>query len=228
MRPKAPKGSPDAQKLADIPLRDTDMNKLCNRCHESGLSKENAHPLRAVNETFKKKIPADWPLSADGGLTCMTCHTAGDASTYDPTNANFLRGAPYETRNSMCWKCHEREEFSKLNPHQDINLGEGCEFCHSTKPDQTKSADQQAMKFKGDIVLLCIRCHDALPHPSAHDHTGMPRKDFMKEKNITIPKDFPLDARGRLTCATCHNPHAGGDQRGVVVGMEICGSCHPY
>ncbi len=82
------------------------------------------------------------------------------------------------------------------------------------------------MKFKGDIVILCIRCHDDNAHPAAHDHIGFPDKVSMEAKSIIIPKEFPLDRRGRMTCATCHNPHAGGAQRGVVVGMEICAQCH--
>ncbi len=227
VRPILPKGAPGAQKLAEIPLRDADPNKLCNRCHESGLSKANAHPIRVVPESFKANIPQGWPLTADGSLSCMTCHTAGDSPTYDPKNENFLRGAPYETRNSMCWKCHSRDEFSKLNPHADINEGKGCEFCHATRPDPKKSKEQQDVKFKGDIVLLCIRCHDDSPHPAGIDHTGLKTPERLVEVKVTMPKSFPLDHRGRVTCATCHDPHAGGDQRGDL-GMTFCSNCHAF
>ena len=218
---------PQAQKLAEIPLRTQNMNELCNRCHESGLSKSNAHPLLKPSEKFLARIPKDWPLQ-DNGLTCLTCHTGGDSPTFDPKNPQFLRGGPYETRNTMCWTCHKQEEFRATNPHSDIQQGEGCTFCHSTKPNRDKTVDLGAMKFKGDIVLLCIRCHDANPHPANHDHTGAPNKELMAKNNIKIPKDFPLDYAGRMTCATCHNPHAGGEQRGVVVGMEICSQCHQF
>jgi predicted CXXCH cytochrome family protein len=227
VRPKFPKGDPNAQKLAEIPLRSADMNELCNRCHESGLSKANAHPILKVAGKYVERIPKDWPLQ-DGGLTCMTCHTGGDSPTLDPQNPTFLRGAPYETRNTMCWTCHKQAEFRATNPHTDINKGEGCTFCHSTKPNRDRSVDLEAMKFKGDIVLLCIRCHDATPHPANHDHTGVPDPEIVEKNNIKIPKAFPRDRIGRITCATCHNPHAGGEQRGVAVGMEICSSCHNF
>jgi hypothetical protein len=229
VKPKAAKGAPDAQPLSEIPLRESDPNKLCNRCHESGLSKANAHPLKEVTGVYLERIPKDWPLGHDKGLTCLTCHTGGDSPVFDPENPNFLRGAPYETRNSMCWTCHKREEFSSLNPHERINNLEGCEFCHQTKPDieKLKAGVTQQVAFKGDIILLCIRCHDDNPHPGNNDHTGVPNKDIMKDRNIKIPKIFPLDRLGRVTCATCHNPHAEGALRGDFMGMMVCAQCHP-
>jgi hypothetical protein len=48
----------------------------------------------------------------------------------------------------------------------------------------------------------------------------------MAAKKIVIPKEFPLDRFGRLTCATCHNQHAYGELRGGGGGMMICPSCH--
>jgi len=233
VRPKLPKGAPGAQTLAEIPLRSEDPNVLCNRCHESGLSKANAHPIRSVTGEFLKRIPNGWPLH-NGSLTCLTCHTGGDSPTFDPANPVFLRGAPYKSRNEICWKCHLQSEFAALNPHERIQSLEGCEFCHQTKPDiaKLKAGTTQEVKFKGDIVLLCIRCHDADPHPSNHDHTGKPDAEKMAAKNIKIPKDLPLDNLGRITCATCHNPHAKGELRGVAGGMGmammLCAKCHPF
>jgi hypothetical protein len=225
VRPTAPKGSPNAQKLAEIPLLSDDMNVLCNICHESGLSKSNAHPIVQVAGKWVERMPKDWPLQK-GGLTCLTCHTAGDAEKFDPANPGFLRGAPYLNRNDVCWKCHKQEEFRETNPHQDIQSDKGCNFCHDSKPDRSKSIEIGAMKMKSDVTLLCIRCHDVLPHPAQSDHTGYRDPKVLEEKGIKLPKEFPLDRKGRLTCSTCHNPHAGGDQRGVAVGMEICNSCH--
>ena len=229
VRPKVAKGKPGAQSLAEIPLREGgDPMKLCNRCHESGLSKANAHPIKKVNEPYLSRIPKGWPLTAANELTCLTCHTAGDSPVLDPANPTFLRGAPYETRNTMCWSCHMREEFATLNPHERVNNLEGCEFCHESRPDIAKfrAGKKQDVKFKGDIVILCIRCHDDSAHPGGSDHTGTLRKDFMAEKNIAIPKVFPLDRLGRMTCATCHNPHAQGALRGDFEGMMVCGQCH--
>jgi hypothetical protein len=223
VRPKAMKGSPDAQPLSEIPLRSTNPNELCNRCHESGLSKSNAHPLKKIEGKYVDRVPKDWPLY-NGELTCLTCHTGGDSPVFDPDNPNFLRGAPYTNRNDVCWKCHVQKEFREVNPHELINNMEGCEFCHSARPDPNKI--NQEVKFKSDIVLLCIRCHSDDAHPASHDHTGTPDKEKMAEKNIKIPKQMPLDYLGRMTCATCHNQHASGELRGTMPGMMVCPNCH--
>jgi hypothetical protein len=227
--PRLPRGFPGAQPLAEIPLREANPTRLCNRCHESGLSKANAHPLRAVPDRIKERMPADWPLF-EGALTCITCHTAGDSPFFDAANPNFLRGGPYENRNDICWKCHLREELSRLNPHEDVQSGRGCELCHDTKPDRSRPIDVKKLKFKGDIVVLCLRCHEYQNHPANFNHNGLPDEAVMQRANIHIAEDFPLDAEGKLTCSTCHNPHAGDPKssRSVAVGLEICGNCHKW
>ncbi len=227
--PLAPRGSPGAQRLSEIPLREADPNRLCNRCHESGMSKANAHPILAVPDKIKERMPADWPLF-EGSLTCMTCHTAGDSPFFDPANPNFMRGGPYENRNDICWRCHLREELSKINPHQNVQSNRGCELCHDTKPDRDKPIDVKRLISKGDIVMLCLRCHEYQNHPANFNHNGLPDEAVMKRANIQVPDDHPLDGEGRLTCATCHNPHAGDPaaSRSVRVGLEICGNCHKW
>jgi hypothetical protein len=120
--------------------------------------------------------------------------------------------------------------LAQLNPHQDINTGQACEFCHDTKPEVKKSLDVRDFKFKGDIVMLCMRCHDNAEHPASKSHIGLPDEEHMARINIIIPKDFPLDSSGRLHCATCHDPHVGGKgaTRGFIVGMNICPLCHKW
>lgn len=210
-------------KLADFTLLEADPTDLCNRCHASGLAVSDIHPLRAVPKGFGGKVPDLFPLTK-GKLTCLSCHTPGDQTEFDPADPYFLRGAPYANRNDICWKCHDKDAFARLDPHQDIQTGQGCEFCHQKKPDVSKKIDVAQLDFKGDIILLCLRCHAPIPHPADHDHTGVPAERWKEN----IAKDFPLDKQGRLTCASCHNPHVSGESktRGIAVGLEICGSCH--
>jgi predicted CXXCH cytochrome family protein len=215
----------DGGKLKDFPLLLEDPTALCNRCHgDPTFAVGDVHPLPVVKAKWDGKVPADFPLYK-GKLTCLTCHTAGDKQTaYDPANPSFLRGAPYAARNDPCWKCHDRAAFAKLDPHQDIQTGEGCAFCHSKAPDTSKKLDIEQLDFKGDMNMLCLRCHDATPHPAGADHTGVPGEKWAK----LIPKTYPRDKQGRMTCATCHNPHVSGGSktRGMAVGLEICPECH--
>ncbi len=50
-----------------------------------------------------------------------------------------------------------------------------------------------------------------------------------------LPADFRLDAKGKITCTTCHNPHLesgsgeGAKRHRYVVeadGMSLCSICH--
>ncbi len=196
--------------------------KLCNFCHGSGQIISDVHPLKPL--TAKMTKPADLPLDKDGTLNCISCHYMPFGGQSDAENPKHLRGGPFQNRNDVCWTCHKPQDFRTTNPHKDVAAGEGCTFCHSSKPREGKQVE-----FKGDIVLLCIRCHDDSPHPGKHDHTGTPDEKW--SKNIQKDK-FPLDTVGRMTCATCHNPHPKkGEQKphfrgGFEVGMMICGSCH--
>jgi hypothetical protein len=197
---------------------------LCNFCHGSGQIISDVHPLKPLTEGME--IPEDWPLDADGKLNCNTCHYMPFGGFPDEENPKHLRGGPYQNRNDICWTCHAPEDFRTTNPHADIAAGGGCTYCHSSQPREGKKVE-----FKGDIVLLCIRCHDDQYHPASHDHTGVPSEDWVE----SIPKDkFPLDRVGRITCATCHNPHSKeGEDRPrfrtgetVQQGMMICDNCH--
>lgn len=206
----------------DSPLLTADPIALCNRCHGTGRIPGDPHPLKAVPPGIK--VPAGWPLR-EGALTCLTCHRNGHAE--DRGHYRFLRGGPYENRNDICFGCHDREQFRQRNPHQDINQYKGCDFCHSVRPIPGKDT-ARTVKFLADINILCLRCHADQPHPAGRQHT----MDLDPDRAAGIPPDYPLDAMGKITCATCHNPHIAevGEYklRGTANGMGICDKCHGY
>lgn len=204
------------------PLLTTDPVALCNRCHGTGDIIGDTHPLKPLSPEMT--IPQDWPVNDDGSLTCLTCHRAGHKQ--DKPFYMFLRGGPYGVENDFCFLCHSREAFKNRDPHLDINQLQGCEFCHSVRPVPGKD-NARTIRLRADANLLCLRCHEYSPHPAGADHNGIPSADIAE----VIPDDYPLDGRGRITCATCHNPHiegGGGKLRGVVTGIMICANCHRY
>ncbi len=194
-----------------------DYNRLC-RCHDLSPG-VYIHPVDVTPAPEKKeRMPADFPLE-NGQVTCLTCHNIYWQCQKRLFNRNSLRGAPYPNRTEFCYKCHARENYQKLDPHQQLNdegeiIIETCLMCHTEKPDE-KHATFKDVKFLGDIEMMCRRCHHiAGNHSGNADHMGiepspdgLQRIEVMEEKyNIRLP----LDENGKMTCITCHNPHARG------------------
>jgi len=79
----------------------------------------------------------------------------------------------------------------------------------------------EGLSGKSVISLnVCINCHT----PHLHPLNVMPTKP-----GVTIPKEFPVLKGGRITCASCHDPHGSGFayQLRKANMQELCASCHP-
>ena len=101
------------------------------------------------------------------------------------------------------------------------NFPRGCETCHLTTPQR----GAEPIFTQPSIDLICLRCH-SLPSPYNHP-TGV------RYVGTPLPSGFWLDGRGRLNCATCHDPHLREDTgnpdllRGSARGSDFCRNCHP-
>ena len=98
-----------------------------------------------------------------------------------------------------------------------------CKFCHDTLINP-KDEKARRVSFIANPRLLCLRCHP-------NDLNSHPVGDHMKKPKWPVPAVFKLDARGRITCTTCHNPHIDRHRMGyrfvVDVGpSELCKRCH--
>lgn len=112
--------------------------------------------------------------------------------------------------------------FNNTPPHQFSDSD--CFGCHFTIPQE---GDPRPYSFVDSIDNLCRKCHVKMDIVS---HAGN------IAPAIIIPAGLPLDASGRITCATCHDPHmdpvnpnTGGKSyflRGLVTGKAECGLCH--
>jgi hypothetical protein len=198
-----------------------DFNQLC-RCHgyEPG---SYIHPVDVVpSEEKKAKIPEHLPLR-NGKLYCGTCHDVYLQCQKNEKvklyNKRFLRGVPYAHRTDLCFECHEEKQYKILDPHNQINangdiVAEKCLYCHAERPDE-RQATFEEVKLVGNLEMLCQRCHGERYHPAGKDHLLKPSGITLAvmqagEKKYDIL--LPLDYSGKITCATCHNPH----ERGVI------------
>ncbi len=229
-----------------------DFSKLC-RCH--GYSPGTyIHPVDIVPSKEKtSKIPKAFPLQ-NGKISCTTCHDiylqCQNRPKYKILNKRFLRGAPYASRTTLCFNCHDERKFTMLDPHNQLTkegeiVIEKCLYCHVEKPDEQNATFKQ-VKLIGKLEVLCFRCHfkQSKFHPINANHLRKPTPGIlamMKESEKKYGIILPLD-NGIVTCPTCHNPH----ERGVIPGgkagaqgasekyrlrlagkgLQICVACH--
>jgi hypothetical protein len=200
-----------------------DYTELC-KCH-SYTPGTYIHPVDIVpSEEKRSKIPKDLPLQ-DGKVTCLTCHDmylqCQDNPRYKRLNKRFLRGAPYVSRTTLCFRCHDEKKYKMLDPHNQLTetgaiIIEKCLYCHVEKPDE-KTATFKEVKLIGNLEVLCFRCHfrQSQLHPINANHLRKPNKTIienMKETEKKFGIILPLNYEGKITCSTCHNPH----ERGVI------------
>ncbi|MFC1880949.1 hypothetical protein ACFL2S_05550 [Thermodesulfobacteriota bacterium] len=226
--------------------------QLC-RCHYSS-SENYIHPVDiAPSENLKTRIPAAFPLQ-EGKVTCSTCHDIVVQCQDNQTDKillkkrKFLRGVPYKTMMEICFKCHNKAEYQRYNPHQQLNakkeiIKQTCLYCHAEIPDEKHTSLKDA-KLIGNMDALCIRCHTLESRQIFHSkHLRKPSDEVLT--TIKTMEDqhgilLPLSQEGNITCATCHNPHEKGvipDRRLGARGAslirrhrlqhDMCIKCHP-
>jgi predicted CXXCH cytochrome family protein len=216
-------------------------SSLCLNCHDY---KTNHHPVDFVPPDASS-IP--FPLS-EGRIRCLTCHEIHGGSGHRGT-PKLLRGGPYQDRRAICFKCHPKEGYATIYPHQmidskgkvrEVNGKPVCLLCHSKMPRSVVDRTDD-VGFRADIGFLCWRCHPPMPDTFFRSHfliTPSPQTlRNMREAEERLNVTLPLVPRGRITCSTCHNPHQKGviQHEGPAKGADtvnrlrlpsICFACH--
>ena len=164
---------------------------------------------------------------------CRTCHQAVDRTHYPRGNVPVA--------GTTCLNCHRahgrsllfpslRDDFPKiiadsvtLNPHG------GKIFCLACHPDTPQSGAPVVLRFPGESLRLCQRCHTAV----VHHPLGV------KSTPTTWKMDFshmPLEKEA-VVCITCHKPPectgaTGKENPRFLRGgpyntvEEFCARCH--
>ena len=224
-------------------LRGKNVNDTCNQCHAVLADNTHMHPLAvAVPESMQARMPEMlrktlWRQGKKKKLRCSTCHdilAQCIESRFDDRNINplFMRGGPYRTRTGICYQCHDRKAYQRLNSHDQVSdsgeiLVEKCLICHMRVPKELDdgSAVDTELHVQTDYAALCLNCHRWTPHPGGDFpfldkggpmHLVKPSpgilqhmKKMEKLNNLILPLE---EDNGKIYCATCHNPH----ERGVL------------
>lgn len=230
-------------------LRDKDIDRLCNVCHDALSSHSYIHPVamplpgemaRRAPQSFQDSIKR-----AGGKVTCITCHDLPAQclprrAQERKINPFFFRDGPYRDRTELCYRCHDDKAYARLNPHDQIGeqgrrRDERCLVCHEHVPTIAPGKPAEVdFSAQGDLTVLCTGCHSWVPHPGGSfvfwgkaeppNHLVVPSPDVarrMKQQSRALGITLPLDPNtGKLYCGTCHNVHA----RGVLQGAAAHGA----
>lgn len=91
-----------------------------------------------------------------------------------------------------------------------------CNNCHLAQGKITQANAKTLVATQEELCKICHKNALTASHPS-----GL-------KPNHKLPKEFPIDGKGDLTCSTCHDIHNG--ERGYLrikkYGKFLCLSCH--
>jgi hypothetical protein len=77
-----------------------------------------------------------------------------------------------------------------------------CLDCHQTLP-----FDREKLAYTDDVGTTCRKCHAEFPCGTQSNKEGFSHP-LEVQPTMTIPRDMPLTASGKITCITCHSYHA--------------------
>jgi hypothetical protein len=181
------------------------------------------HHLVEVKPSDQVTVPDEFKLDDKGQLSCKTCHGLKDIEKtaldkVDRNADNFFNGGPYSRLIDFCHRCHDKKAYARPNIHQLLDDKgkhdeKACEYCHLEAPDPKKPTDQQEIKLRLPVGILCYGCHLKTPHLNALNHQVKPEEEMVKQIKTSeeeLAVILPLDKEGRVTCVTCHSPHQAG------------------
>ncbi|MDY0060261.1 MAG: cytochrome c3 family protein [Myxococcota bacterium] len=232
---------------------------VCYSCHDGYVVDSRAegftghgHP---VGVRPLQAMPQDesLPLTSTGALYCGTCHTPHSESTSERVDFSFFLRFRND-RSDLCRRCHTRQitagqshpldkpvqgglppVFRRLGAR--TGKGDGailCETCH-----RTHGAPQpKLLRISVDSAELCAACHPGkAAAPTEPDASRvLAHRLGIRTSLGSVPAEVRdaggrLDARGGLTCLTCHSAHRAASPQHLLLedntGSAFCLRCHP-
>src|SRR5262249_42510346 len=161
------------------------------------------------------RVGSEWRFSGRlaEGIDCQRCHGPGlrHIQAASSGNKQAIREAivnpaqlPAERQIELCLQCHLETTSTRL-PHSILRFDRGA---FSYRPGQPLS----------DYVLH----FDQAPGTGWDDKFEIAHQAYRLRKSTCFQK-----SAGRLTCTTCHNPHAAmRGQAAIESYTAVCRRCH--
>ncbi len=103
-----------------------------------------------------------------------------------------------------------------------------CLDCHQTLP-----FDREKLAYTDGVGATCRKCHEEFPCGATSKNEGFSHP-LEITPSMSIPRDMPLTASGKITCITCHSYHAEFWDAEYntesllrrAKGEKLCHTCH--
>lgn len=219
------------KKLLVVP---NNNSSLCGLCHSDRYAKDRAesahmrtHPVNIIPENAsvpKELLERGAKVGEEGEVICQSCHR--------PHDAEKGKALLVKRTKRLCPTCHTKER-PVVNSKHNLALGKSgavntrgekadekgvCSACHLPhKGNGPRMWARKVTKGSEPISDLCLSCHSS-GKIAKHKQVGrqshpLGRKLAKVGRRVGLP-GYSADGaksvgnlQGRLSCATCHNPH---------------------
>jgi predicted CXXCH cytochrome family protein len=192
-----------------------DNERACLLCHDMEISVKDLKPQKPGDSVcfpcHKKITEYDYVHGPAARWDCLSCHEQ---------NSKPLKYITRQPEIDSCFVCHKDKKTEwtpKKYLHGPIVAGK-CSICHNPH------ASAHISRLKKPSFNLCIGCHEGF-ESGKHVIAG-----FIGSTHPTKGRPDPLRPGKELSCASCHNPHAGNSrehfQHGVISRGSLCKMCH--
>ena len=199
-----------------VPFHSAENERLCSPCHNmTPPTAQTEQSLGKGNPCYVchyKMINVTYVHGPAGTFSCTYCHSGRQGAKYSATRQDA----------TLCAECHVElvADFNKRKfRHGPVDAGM-CEICHDLH------GSGNVFQLRAPINELCLSCHEKVAQ-SPH----VMRSSSGKGHPLEGVPDPSQPGTGRmLSCASCHNPHAGDVRyyfrKNPATTMDLCQMCH--
>lgn len=221
----------------------------CAKCHPTEFTAQSGSAHAHAIAPSKAPQPGEWAFGS--GAQAITFVTRVDEGHYREEGQSWYRrlngyartpgaaraaGTLYRVFDPAaailrCFSCHSTGPLT-VSDHQTIaprEFGVRCEACHGAAAahaaDPARVHPVNPGKLSADqLNALCGNCHRM---PSGADETPDLRNPWnMRHQPLLLAASACFQqSKGRLSCLTCHSPHAPLQQN-LVAYNAACSKCH--
>ena len=235
--------------LAGVPA-DYAGAERCGQCHPSefALQSTTAH-ARALQ---RAKRPQPGERAFGSGEQAITFVSRADAEHYREEGKSWFRklhgygvtpgaatpaGTTYRTFDPSgailrCFSCHSTGPLTlaaddSVVPHE---LGVRCEACHGPGSAHARTPAQVLPGNPGRLTAgqlndFCGACH-RMPLGASETIDFRDAWNVRHQPPTLAASACFLKSEGKLTCLSCHSPHAPLERR-LIAYDAVCKGCHP-